>query len=102
FNFRGMMAVIVNHHDAARFPFELKTPAGASETSERFGDLHERHVQLKTKRDRRERVVNIMQTRHAQGDVANHVRSMPNRKDRSKALVVTNSMRGDVGLGAET
>src|SRR6266850_8532722 len=59
-HFGRMVAIVVNHHYATSFTFELKSPSGSGETTQRFRDLDERHIQFKSNRYSRKRVVNVV------------------------------------------
>src|SRR6266550_485246 len=97
-----MVAIIVNHHYAPQFSLELKPSAGSGKTRQSLDYLCKWHVQFKTNRNSCEGVVNIVQARHAEGDSTNHIRPMPNGEDGSETLVVTDRMRRDIGLRAQS
>src|SRR5438876_3217732 len=47
FNLGRMVAIVINHHYATRFSFELKSSSGSGKTTQSFRDLVKRHIQFK-------------------------------------------------------
>ena len=70
FNFRRMMAIVINDRDAFFFAFKLKAAIRAGKFPERMRDRVERHIQFQPDSDRRQRVVNVVLARHVKRDFA--------------------------------
>ena len=84
------------------FAFELKSSSGAGETRQRFGDLcrtaRPTQNRLRSPPGRCKRCA----ARARANDVADHIRPMPDGEDSIQSLVVTNVVRRDVGLRAQS
>jgi len=65
-----MMAVVVNHRDAARLPPHLKPAIDARITRDGLADRFERNVELQADRDRRGSVQNVVHARNMQRKLA--------------------------------
>ena len=62
----GMVAVVVHHHDAARFTAQLKAPFGAAELLEPARNFGERHADFEPDGDGPERIHQVVASGHAQ------------------------------------
>src|SRR5215213_1827437 len=101
-NLCRVMTVVINDEHVVDFTLRLEPASGAGEAVQTFDDLFERHFEFEPNCDRRERVVDVMHTRHAQDHLAYHVRTAPDSERRSEVIVVTNAMSRNVSLRAET
>src|SRR6266545_1102387 len=101
FDFGWVVTVIINDEHTAYFTFELKPSARACKTVQRFSDPGERNVQFEAYSDSGKRVVNIVQPRNAQSDLADSLPTAPNSEDRPEVLIVANSVGRDVCLGTQ-
>src|SRR5690348_6609091 len=100
-NLGRMMAIVIDDEDIVYFTFRLKPATSAGEAVQTFNDLFERHFELESHCYRCERVVDIVDARHAQDHLAHHVRSAPHSERRSEVTVVANAVGGNVRLRAE-
>src|SRR6266436_1747858 len=66
----GMMAVVVDHRDAARAAEDLKPALDSGEAGQRFLDRGERDFEVEPDTDRRERVEHVVAPRDLEGDLA--------------------------------
>ena len=55
-----MVAVVVDHRDAANLSVRLEAPLGAAEARQRFGGRAGRHVEMRADRDRGQRVPQVV------------------------------------------
>ena len=73
FNFRRMMAIVIDDRNPLLVSFELEAPIGATEFRQRMNDSVEGDVQLKPNGNRCQRVINVVFARYAQRHFAEHV-----------------------------
>src|SRR4051812_19830691 len=87
-NLSRMMAVIINYEHAVHFALRLETPSRSSEAVKTLNNLFKSHFQLKSNRDRRQRVVDVVHARHTQDHLTHHVGAAPHAETRSEIAVV--------------
>ena len=66
----GVMAVVVDHHDAPAFTAHLESPLGAGEFREGGGNARERDLELDADRHGAERIEQVVPARHGDGHLA--------------------------------
>src|SRR5262245_13054521 len=76
---RRVMAVVVDHEDAAALAADLEASVDACEPGERPRDPRERDVELAAHRDRRQAVEHVVAPRNAQLDAAERLAGAPRR-----------------------
>ena len=76
------MAVVIHHQDAAFFAQHLEPPLDSLEPGQRLVDVRERHAQLQSDGDRRERVPDVMDARHRDVEPAQRLAAQPRRERR--------------------
>src|SRR6185503_3853082 len=87
-----MMTVIVDDEHTVDFAFRLEPAAGAGEAVQTFDNFFKRHFQLEANRDRSQRVINVVNARHAQDHFADDVSAAPHIERRSKVVIVSDTV----------
>ena len=75
-----MVAVVVHHQHAAFFTQHLEPPLDSLEPGERLVNVRERHAQLQPDGDRRQRVPDVMDTRHRDFEPAQRLAAQSRRE----------------------